>query len=75
MPNISRSKGNQTMKLGQIIEYNRRNIFLAKPYAQNEVKILPNISRSKGNQTMVLGQIIEYNRRNIFFKKTIRKME
>ena len=55
------------MKLGQIIEYNRRNIFLAKPYAQNEVKILPNISRSKGNQTMVLGQIIEYNRRNIFF--------
>ena len=27
LPNISRSKGNQTMKLGQVIEYNR-NIFL-----------------------------------------------
>ena len=25
--NISRSKGNQTMKFGQIIEYNMRNIF------------------------------------------------
>ena len=25
---ISQSKGNQTMKLGQLIEYNKRNIFL-----------------------------------------------
>ena len=24
---ISRNKGNQTMKLGQLIEYNKRNIF------------------------------------------------
>ena len=29
-PNISRSKGNQTMKFGQLIEYNMRNIFLEK---------------------------------------------
>ena len=28
-PNISQSKGNQTMKFGQLIEYNR-NIFLQK---------------------------------------------
>ena len=28
LPNISRSKGNQTMKFGQLIEYNQRNIFL-----------------------------------------------
>ena len=28
---ISRSKGNQTMKLGQLIKYNLRNIFLEKP--------------------------------------------
>ena len=27
-PNISRSKDNQTMKFGQLIEYNMRNIFL-----------------------------------------------
>ena len=29
-PTISRSKGNQTMKFGQLIEYNKRNIFLQK---------------------------------------------
>ena len=27
---ISRSKGNQTMKFGQLIENNKRNIFLQK---------------------------------------------
>ena len=30
MTNISRSKGNQAMKFGQLIEYNLRNIFLEK---------------------------------------------
>ena len=29
-PNISRSKSNQTMKLGQLIDYNKRKIFLQK---------------------------------------------
>ena len=27
LPNISQSKGNQTMKFGQLIELNKRNIF------------------------------------------------
>ena len=30
LPNISRSKVNQTMKLDQAIEYNKRNIFKKK---------------------------------------------
>ena len=30
LPNISRSKGNQAMKFGQLIEYNMRNIFVEK---------------------------------------------
>ena len=30
MPNISESKGNQTMKRGHLIEYNKRIIFLQK---------------------------------------------
>ena len=30
--NISRSKDNQAMKFGQLIEYNMRNIFLEKSY-------------------------------------------
>ena len=33
LPNIS-SKGNQTMKFGQLIEYNMRNIFLEKSYTK-----------------------------------------
>ena len=28
LPDISRSKDNQTMKLGQLLEYSKRNIFL-----------------------------------------------
>ena len=30
LPNISRSKGNQAMKFGQLMEYNVRNIILQK---------------------------------------------
>ena len=30
LPNISQSKGNYTMKSGQLIEYNERNIFVQK---------------------------------------------
>ena len=32
--NISRNKGNQAMKFGQLIEYNMRNIFLKKSYTK-----------------------------------------
>ena len=30
LPNISQSKTNQTMKFGQLIEYNKGNIFVQK---------------------------------------------
>ena len=30
LTNISQSKGKQTIKFGQLIEYNKRNIFLQK---------------------------------------------
>ena len=30
LPNISKRKGNQTMKFGKLIDYNKRNIFLQK---------------------------------------------
>ena len=32
--NISRSKGNQAMKFGQLIDYNMINIFLEKSYTK-----------------------------------------
>ena len=40
LPNISRSKGNQAMKFGQLIEYNMRKILLKKINAQNVVEKL-----------------------------------
>ena len=36
--NISRSKGHQTMKFGQLIEYNMRNVFLEKSYTKCDGK-------------------------------------
>ena len=34
LPNISRSKGNQKIKFGQLIEYNIRNIFIEISYTK-----------------------------------------
>ena len=34
LPNILRSKDIETMKFGQLIEYNMRNIFLEKSYTK-----------------------------------------
>ena len=41
LPNISRSKGNQTMKSGQLIECNMKNIFLEKSYIKHGGEIIP----------------------------------
>ena len=41
LPNISRSKGNQAMKFGQLIEYNMRNIFLEKSYKKCAGETIP----------------------------------
>ena len=39
LSNISESRGNQTMKFGQLIKYNKRNIFINN-YAENDAKRL-----------------------------------
>ena len=41
LPNISISKGNQTMKCDQVIEYNMRNIFLETSYATYGGETIP----------------------------------
>ena len=47
LSNISRSKGKLTMKFGQLIEYNKRNIFLQN-YTENEPgRLVPNPFFSK----------------------------
>ena len=39
--NMSRSKGNQTMKFGQLMEYNMRYIFLERSYAKCGGETIP----------------------------------
>ena len=40
LPNISRINGNQTMKFGQLIQYEIRNTFLKKSYAKCGVETI-----------------------------------
>ena len=37
LPNISRSQDNQTLKFGQVIQYNWRDIFLSLAYNKNKL--------------------------------------
>ena len=41
LPNIFRCKGNQTMKIDQLIEYSVRNIFLGKSYTKCSGETIP----------------------------------
>ena len=47
LPNISRSKGNQTIKFGQLLEYSMRNIFLRKSYTKCGGEASPRPFKSK----------------------------
>ena len=53
LPNISRSKGNQTMKYGQLIQYNMRNIFLKKSYIKCSGKPLSNLFQKNQNRAFL----------------------
>ena len=54
--NISRSKGNQTMKFGQLIECNRRNIFLEQPFAKCGSETSPRLFSEKLKLSVSLDQ-------------------
>ena len=41
LPNISKIKSSQTMKFGQLIEYNMRNIFPEKSYTKCGGELVP----------------------------------
>ena len=49
LTNISRSKGNQAMKFGWLIEYNMRNIFVEKSYAKCAGETIPRSLSKKSN--------------------------
>ena len=49
LPNISRIKGNQTMKFVQLIEYDTRKNFLEKSYSKCDGETIPRPFSKKTN--------------------------
>ena len=49
LPNILRSKGNQTMKFGELIKYNMRNFFLENDTENMIEKLFPDSFLEKQN--------------------------
>ena len=56
LPNISRGKGNQTMKFGELIEYNMRNIFVEKTYTKFGGETIPRSFSEKSKLSISLDQ-------------------
>ena len=56
LPYISRSKGNQTVKFGQLIECNNRKIFLVKSYPKCYGETSSNSFSKKSKLSISLGQ-------------------
>ena len=56
LSNVSRSKGNQTMKFGQLLEYNMRNIFLQNSYTKCGGETRPRLSPEKLKLSISLDQ-------------------
>ena len=56
LPNISRSKGSQTMKFSHLIEYNMRNIFREKLYPEYGGKTIPRRFSKKSKMSISLDQ-------------------
>ena len=52
--NTSRSKGNQTIKFGQSIEYNMRNIFLGKLFKKCGEETIPRPFSKKSKLSIYL---------------------
>ena len=59
LPNISRSKCNQKMKLGQLIEHNMRSIFLEKSYTKFDGETSPRPFSKKSKLSISLDQLLE----------------
>ena len=56
LPNISRSKGNQTMKFGQLKEYNITSIFVEKSYTNCGGETIPRLFSKKSKLSISLDQ-------------------
>ena len=56
LSNIPRSNGNQTMKFGQLIEYNMKNIFIGKSYTKCGGETVPRRFSKKSKLSISLDQ-------------------
>ena len=56
LSNISRSKSKQTMKLGQVVEYKMRNIFLEESYTKCGGETILTLFSRKSNLSISLDQ-------------------
>ena len=56
MPNVLRSKGNETMNLGQLIENNMRHIILEKSYTECGRETIPRPFSKKSKLSISLDQ-------------------
>ena len=54
--NISRIKGNESIKFGQLIEYNMRNIFLEKSHSKFGREASPKPSHKESKLSIHLNQ-------------------
>ena len=54
---MSQSKDNQTIKSGQLIEYNMKNIFLEKSYAKCVGKTIPRFYSEKSKLSISLDRL------------------
>ena len=57
LPNISRSKGNHIIKLGQLIEYYMRHIL--KSYTKSGEETIPRPFSKKSKSSISLGAIVK----------------
>ena len=58
LPNISRSKDNQTMKFDQSIENNLRNIFVEKSYTKCDGESIPRQFSKKFKIEFISGSVV-----------------
>ena len=56
LSNISRIKGSQALKFGQLIEYNMRNIFPEKSYKKHSGEASPRLFYKKSKLSISLDQ-------------------
>ena len=55
MYDITRIKGNQTMKFGQLIKYSIRNVFWGKFYSKSDTETSPRPFSKKSKLSIFLG--------------------